>query len=98
MGQENFPLMTDNHKLSLRLPPSNLPTQGESSPDYRDATYLSKVGAVPLFSFEDDCDPLNGECPRCKGRWLYCHVTDGDGRTSMVEDWFEIWEPCELHE
>ena len=43
------------------------------------------------------CDPLNRECPFCKGRWIYRLTTDGDGRTSLVKDYFEVTEPCEIH-
>ncbi len=37
------------------------------------------------------------ECPNCQGRWHFCRTTDGDGRTSMVEDYFGVTEPCEEH-
>lgn len=62
-----------------------------------DVPSSTQQSGLLLFAFEDTCDPLNGECLNCKGRWLYRHVTDGDGRKSLVEDYFEVSEPCELH-
>lgn len=56
-----------------------------------------KQAPALLFDFEYECDPLNGECPGCKGYWVYMTVTDGDGRKSQVEDYFEVSEYCKLH-
>ncbi len=55
------------------------------------------TGGAPLFSFVNECDPLNGECPDCRGRWHYCLTTDSDGRKAIVEDYFEVTEPCGEH-